>query len=199
LVNLVTLVLNPDFTPISLLGIKTESAKDALLKVLNGNAIRVVDYDRIVLTPSRNDLLWPSVIANRVFHNRKHTKTVRLSHESLLIRDPVCQYCGKELTIHTITYDHVIPQSNGGKHTWDNVVGACKKCNNTKGQHAPIGKWKPKKPPYIPTIYELREKRRVLPITVHDPAWLDYISPGAEWEGPITVKNYKYIPTIGDL
>lgn len=29
--------------------------------------------------------------------------------------------------------DHVQPISKGGKHTWTNVVTACNKCNNQKG------------------------------------------------------------------
>lgn len=41
-----------------------------------------------------------------------------------------CQYCG--LTKH-LTIDHVIPRSKGGRHTWDNVVTACAKCNSIKG------------------------------------------------------------------
>ena len=31
------------------------------------------------------------------------------------------------------TFDHVIPQSNGGKHRLDNIVKACWLCNTSKG------------------------------------------------------------------
>jgi len=45
-----------------------------------------------------------------------------------------CQYCG---TTKRLTLDHVIPRSKGGKHSWDNVVTACEKCNATKGSRTP--------------------------------------------------------------
>ena len=32
-----------------------------------------------------------------------------------------------------LTLDHVVPISRGGETTWENVVTACKKCNNKKG------------------------------------------------------------------
>jgi 5-methylcytosine-specific restriction endonuclease McrA len=41
-----------------------------------------------------------------------------------------CHYCGKEATL---TLDHVIPVSKGGRHSKDNVVAACGHCNYSKG------------------------------------------------------------------
>jgi 5-methylcytosine-specific restriction endonuclease McrA len=41
-----------------------------------------------------------------------------------------CQYCG---STKNLTLDHVIPRSKGGRHTWDNVVTACERCNSRKG------------------------------------------------------------------
>jgi 5-methylcytosine-specific restriction endonuclease McrA len=29
--------------------------------------------------------------------------------------------------------DHIVPVSKGGQHSWTNVVCACKRCNNRKG------------------------------------------------------------------
>lgn len=44
-----------------------------------------------------------------------------------------CAYCGKKLTRHTATFDHVIPLSRGGtNHKW-NLVWCCQKCNHDKG------------------------------------------------------------------
>jgi hypothetical protein len=43
----------------------------------------------------------------------------------IFLRDNfTCQYCGargKDLTL-----DHVIPRHKGGRHTWDNLVSACR-------------------------------------------------------------------------
>ena len=33
--------------------------------------------------------------------------------------------------------DHVQPRSKGGKHTWDNVVAACRRCNGRKENRLP--------------------------------------------------------------
>lgn len=45
-----------------------------------------------------------------------------------------CHYCGKEAKL---TLDHVIPLSKGGKHSKDNVVAACRRCNSSKGARTP--------------------------------------------------------------
>ena len=62
-----------------------------------------------------------------------------------------CQYCGstKDLTV-----DHIIPKVRGGKDTWTNLVCACKKCNNQKGNRTPEEAGmrllsKPRKPSYL--------------------------------------------------
>lgn len=44
-----------------------------------------------------------------------------------------CYYCRKHLTQSETTYDHIIPQSEGGSEHYDNFVVACKKCNGTRG------------------------------------------------------------------
>lgn len=59
-----------------------------------------------------------------------------VNRRELLRRDHhTCQYCGstKQLTI-----DHVMPLSKGGKHAWDNVVAACERCNQRKGDRTPL-------------------------------------------------------------
>lgn len=40
-----------------------------------------------------------------------------------------CVYCGRRAD----TRDHVVPRSRGGANTADNLVAACKRCNNAKG------------------------------------------------------------------
>ena len=48
-----------------------------------------------------------------------------------------CQYCSKEEESRVLTIDHVVPRSKGGKNTWENLVTACKKCNQKKGNKTP--------------------------------------------------------------
>ena len=44
-----------------------------------------------------------------------------------------CQYCGKKGNRKTLTIDHVIPKSKGGKTDWNNLVVSCSSCNTKKG------------------------------------------------------------------
>lgn len=43
-----------------------------------------------------------------------------------------CKLCGKQLTYEDATLDHVIPRSRGGSGALNNLVTACKPCNQWK-------------------------------------------------------------------
>jgi 5-methylcytosine-specific restriction protein A len=43
-----------------------------------------------------------------------------------------CYYCGNDLTAKSATMDHLLPISQGGKSTKNNVVPCCKSCNSQK-------------------------------------------------------------------
>lgn len=45
----------------------------------------------------------------------------------------VCAYCGQSGQLSRMSMDHVIPMSLGGPHCYDNVVSACRACNDDKG------------------------------------------------------------------
>jgi len=63
-------------------------------------------------------------------------KSIELSRKNILRRDDHrCQYCGKKTT--DLTIDHIIPKSRGGGDTWENLVTACVRCNNRKGNRTP--------------------------------------------------------------
>jgi len=96
------------------------------------------------------------VIAGKI---RNMSVGKRPSKKSLWIRDSgKCQYCEKNLSVKECTIDHVIPRSKNGGHTWENVVIACKKCNQIKGSSLPseCGMFPvidPKAPPsYVPFV-----------------------------------------------
>ena len=48
-----------------------------------------------------------------------------------------CAYCGSP---HNLTLDHILAQSKGGDDTRNNVICACKACNQSKG-HNPWKDW----------------------------------------------------------
>ena len=63
---------------------------------------------------------------------------VRFSRLNIYARDhDTCQYCGKQLPRSELNLDHVVPRSQGGKTTWENVVCSCIPCNLKKGGRTP--------------------------------------------------------------
>lgn len=60
--------------------------------------------------------------------------TTRLTRKAIYNRDKnICYICGKEFGDNSLTLDHVIAKSKGGKESWENLVTCCKKCNEKKG------------------------------------------------------------------
>lgn len=61
-----------------------------------------------------------------------------LTNTSLFRRDQnICLYCGKHFHDRELTRDHIQPRSRGGRDTWLNVVTACRRCNQFKGNRTP--------------------------------------------------------------
>ncbi len=57
-----------------------------------------------------------------------------LSNSALFHRDNFqCLYCGDYFAAELLSRDHVMPTSRGGADRWENVVAACKRCNQRKG------------------------------------------------------------------
>jgi hypothetical protein len=46
----------------------------------------------------------------------------------------LCTYCGRKVTSHNFTWDHVFPKSKGGREK-DNLVICCHDCNQFKDNH----------------------------------------------------------------
>jgi 5-methylcytosine-specific restriction endonuclease McrA len=65
-------------------------------------------------------------------------QTVKFNRRNIFARDNnQCQYCGKKYPTSELSLDHVIPRSQGGHNTWDNIVCACVGCNVRKGGRTP--------------------------------------------------------------
>lgn len=47
-----------------------------------------------------------------------------------------CYYCKKRCK-GKLTQDHILPLSQGGSHTLQNVIAVCRSCNSRKGKNAP--------------------------------------------------------------
>ena len=61
-----------------------------------------------------------------------------LNNETLFRRDAnLCMYCGGRFTPQQLSRDHVRPFCQGGRDVWNNVVTACRRCNNAKASRTP--------------------------------------------------------------
>jgi len=64
--------------------------------------------------------------------------TVKLNRRNLFARDGCrCQYCGERFPSSELSLDHVVPRSQGGGNSWENIVCACVRCNVKKGGRTP--------------------------------------------------------------
>ena len=122
------LVLNATFEPLCVV-----SARRALVLVLKQKA-EMVHEDGGAFHSERFTIAIPSVIRLKYFVKVPYRARASLSRRAVFVRDSFqCQYCGKAAE----NVDHVIPRSQGGAHSWENVVAACKPCNTRKENRLP--------------------------------------------------------------
>lgn len=63
---------------------------------------------------------------------------VKFNRRNIFARDSNrCQYCNARCSTSELTLDHVVPRSQGGRATWENIVCACMDCNVRKGGRTP--------------------------------------------------------------
>ncbi len=64
--------------------------------------------------------------------------TVKFNRRNIFARDNnQCQYCGKRFSTSDLSLDHILPRSQGGGSSWENLVCACIDCNVRKGGRTP--------------------------------------------------------------
>lgn len=79
----------------------------------------------------------PRVLVLSAFEHLPRSR-VRFSRLNIYSRDQdTCQYCGRRLSRSELNLDHVLPRSQGGKTSWENVVCSCVECNLAKGGRTP--------------------------------------------------------------
>jgi len=92
--------------------------------------------DDWIRTTSR-EIQVPRVI-RLMTYDKLPKQTVKFNRRNIFARDNnQCQYCGKKFSTTELSLDHVIPRSQGGQSTWDNIVCACLNCNVRKGGRTP--------------------------------------------------------------
>ncbi len=128
--NAKVLILNQSYEPMSVINVKKAIVllylgKAELIEAHEGRAVRSVS----------TTMPFPSIVKLSMFV-KVPFKRIILSRKNILRRDGHrCMYCGRgDLTL---TIDHVMPISRGGEDSWENLVCACVKCNNRKGDRTP--------------------------------------------------------------
>ncbi|MDD5093694.1 MAG: HNH endonuclease [Dehalococcoidia bacterium] len=129
MLNEPVLILNQNYEPLNVCQVRR-----AIGMVLNGRA-EVTENNSSVVRSASFSMISPSVV--RLSHNvRRPRPKARLTRGGIFLRDHfTCQYCGKQT--RELTLDHVVPRYVGGEHTWENVVSACKSCNQRKAGRTP--------------------------------------------------------------
>ena len=164
LLNQSVLVLNQSYEPLHVC-----SVRRAIILVFRERAEVVEELDSRIHTVA-NSFPVPSVVRLAVYV-RVPPKPLALTKRNILKRDGFqCQYCATRRGPFTI--DHVVPRSNNGRDSWENLVCACHRCNNRKGDRTPTeAGWvlmlKPRSPNHVTFISHY--------IGVPDRRWRPYL------------------------
>lgn len=133
----------------------------------------VKSYDTVLRAVSWS-VQMPSVVRLTSFVRRRRMR-IAMTRRNVFVRDGhQCQYCQREFSSRELTCDHVMPRSQGGKTTWENVVAACAPCNRRKGGRTPEqAKMRllrpPRRPESLPVQYTLNLGRQP------PEAWRDFL------------------------
>jgi 5-methylcytosine-specific restriction endonuclease McrA len=157
LLSSAVLVLNANYSPMTVC-----TAKRAITLHFLDKIDVLSNYDDKINSPSIS-LELPSVIKIKTYI-KNNNMSVEISRKNILARDGYkCQYCGKQS--NALTVDHVVPKFKNGLDTWDNLVAACKNCNQLKGDKTPEEARmpllnKPKRPNRIHYFQRLVKKKQ---------------------------------------
>jgi 5-methylcytosine-specific restriction endonuclease McrA len=139
------LVLNSDYTPLNVTTIRR-----GFILVVKGKA-EILREDTQKIVTSVGEFVRPLII-RLLNYVRYVSAPLKLSRKRLYKRDDnQCVYCGSK---KTLTIDHVMPKSRGGKNSWMNLVTCCTPCNIKKGNRTPEeANMKMYHKPYQPNIF----------------------------------------------
>ena len=128
--NAKVLILNQNYEPMSIINVRK-----AIVLLYLGKAELIEANDALRVRSVSMTMPFPSILRLGVYVRVPYKKII-LSRKNILRRDAhKCQYCGRSDL--TLTVDHVHPVSRGGEETWENLVCACVRCNNRKGDRTP--------------------------------------------------------------
>src|SRR5262245_25941830 len=85
-----------------------------------------------------NSAIWVPRVIRLLTYDRLPKQSVKFNRRNIFARDNnQCQYCGKKFPTTELSLDHVLPRSQGGQSSWENIVCACISRNVRKGGRTP--------------------------------------------------------------
>lgn len=126
------LVLNASYEPLRIVPVRR-----ALVLLLQRKAELVEAAER-QLRAQQIAFAQPLVVRLVRYVAIPRHRKLPCSRRGVIARDhETCQYCGAQSGRTVLTIDHVVPRSQGGETTWENVVAACAACNHRKANRTP--------------------------------------------------------------
>jgi len=99
---------------------------------------RYMERDHDWVRTIRVQLAVPKVIRLLDFSQLPRHQ-VKLNRRNIFARDrSICQYCGDRFPTSELSLDHVVPRTQNGGSTWENLVCCCVRCNARKGGRTPV-------------------------------------------------------------
>lgn len=159
------LVLNQNYEPLSVC-----SVRRAVVLVFLGKAEVVETADGLTVRSVSCAFPIPSIVRLGLYI-KVPQKRILLTRKNVIKRDGhACQYCGERHG--EMTVDHVVPKIYGGADSWENLVCACTRCNNLKGDKTPeqagfLLMRRPRRPNQITFIQQF--------VGISDSRWRQYL------------------------
>jgi len=146
----------------------------AICLVLSDKAEIISQYNDQNIRTVTQSFAMPSVVRlTRYVRLVRRFGIVRCTRRNIILRDKCqCQYCGVQCSLASVSIDHIIPRSKGGRTVWDNVVAACQSCNRSKGDST------------------LEESRMILIRAPRQPSWRELLG---EVDFPIEPDWLRYL------
>lgn len=125
----------------------------AITLLTQGKVEVVAEYEDREVRSVKFAIKIPSVVRLLRYAHIKRREHVPFTRANIYARDHyTCQYCDEQFRSEDLTFDHVIPASQGGTKCWENIVTACVDCNRRKDNRTPEEADMPlKRHPHRPT------------------------------------------------
>ena len=141
------LILNKNWTPI-----RIKDVKKAILLICRERAVFVDENNyelynweewlKIIpekegISTTKGLVKIPEIVL-LVEYGKIPIRAPRLTKRNIFIRDNfICQYSGERIDMKSGDKDHIIPVSQNGKSTWENMVACKKEINREKRNRTP--------------------------------------------------------------